>query len=483
MQARRWIVWRLLPWLVGAAILAAALSLWRLTSTHVTVIVNGQPVEVATHRRTVGGAVRLAGVALDEAVYIEPPAETPLQPGMVIAVGRLRPVIVHADGQTLLASTRQTDPQAIVAELGIALGPQDAVVIERALRPSPSEVAADPDLAGLPPLPREIRVARAQPILVHQIDSLTGAATDVSFVTTERSLGRALIAAGYALYAADRVSPPLETAVTGPLEVTLERATPVTLIADGQTRLTRTHQRTVGGLLAEMGLALSGEDYSLPSPAESLRPGLTVRLVRVRVEERVEQEAVPFGTLYVPDPDMALDQRREIAPGEPGVLERRIHARLEDGRVVSEAVVGEWISRQPQPRTVAYGTRITIRTLQTPYGPLQYWRVLRVLATSYSPSTAGDKQPGDPFFGLSATGAPVVRGIVATDPRVIPLGTPLYVPGYGMGHALDVGGAVKGFRIDLGYDDANLVLWNSWVSVYLLVPVPPPDEIIWVLPE
>jgi 3D (Asp-Asp-Asp) domain-containing protein len=106
-----------------------------------------------------------------------------------------------------------------------------------------------------------------------------------------------------------------------------------------------------------------------------------------------------------------------------------------------------------------------------------------VLATSYSPSTAGHKQPGDPFFGVSATGAEVVRGIVATDPRVIPLGTFLYVPTYGSGRALDVGGAVKGFRIDLGYDDANLVLWNTWVDVYLLVPVPSPDEMVWVLPE
>jgi 3D (Asp-Asp-Asp) domain-containing protein len=305
----------------------------------------------------------------------------------------------------------------------------------------------------------------------------------VSFTTSEPTLGRALIAAGYALYAADRITPPLDTPVEGPLEVTIERATPVTLRADGQERITRTHQRTVGGLLAELELALGGQDYSVPGPAAPLSAGLDVRVVRVSVEERIEEEDVPFETVYVPDPDMELDQQREIEAGEPGVLERRIRVRREDGRVVSEAAAGEWIAQQPRARVIAYGTRVVIRTTETPSGPLQYWRVLHVLATSYSPSTAGDKQPGDPFFGLSATGAPVVRGIVATDPRVIPLGTHLYVPGYGTGQALDVGGAVKGFRIDLGYDDAHLVLWNTWVDVYLLVPVPPPDEMVWVLPE
>lgn len=51
--------------------------------------------------------------------------------------------------------------------------------------------------------------------------------------------------------------------------------------------------------------------------------------------------------------------------------------------------------------------------------------------------------------GRTATGMPVGRGIIAVDPRVIPLGTRLYVPGYGEGIAADTGGAVKGNFIDV----------------------------------
>lgn len=53
--------------------------------------------------------------------------------------------------------------------------------------------------------------------------------------------------------------------------------------------------------------------------------------------------------------------------------------------------------------------------------------------------------------GTTATGMPVGKGVVAVDPNVIPLGTKLYIPGYGNGVAADVGGGIKGAIIDLWY--------------------------------
>lgn len=469
-------------WLTALAVIAAALAIWRALGVPVTVLVNGEPVTMNTHRRTVAGAIRLAGVKLDETVYVAPSPDTRLERDMVITVGALRPVIVHADGQTRVAPTHETDPRLIAQELGISVGPRDAVIVERALRPTRAEIAEHPALADAPALPREIRVVRPHLIIVREVTPLAGTETTVSFETTAPSLGRALIDAGYALYEADRITPALDTRIEAPLEVTIERAIPVTLRADGHTYHTRTHASTAGALLDDYGLALTGGDYSLPSLDSPLSAGQTVQIVRVRVEETIEEESIPFETVYVPDPDLVLDQQRVLEPGEEGVLARRVRVRREDGAAVSRVVDAEWTARRPRPEVIGYGIQINIRTLDTPYGPLRYWRKLHVLATSYSPLTAGHKQPGDPFFGLSATGTEVVRGIVATDPRVIPLGTNLYVPNYGTGEALDVGGAVKGFRIDLGYDDANLVLWNTWVDVYLLLPVPPSDEMVWVLP-
>ena len=53
--------------------------------------------------------------------------------------------------------------------------------------------------------------------------------------------------------------------------------------------------------------------------------------------------------------------------------------------------------------------------------------------------------------GSTALGVPVGRGVVAVDPKLIPLGTKLQVPGYGPGLAADVGYAIKGRIIDLWF--------------------------------
>jgi 3D (Asp-Asp-Asp) domain-containing protein len=51
--------------------------------------------------------------------------------------------------------------------------------------------------------------------------------------------------------------------------------------------------------------------------------------------------------------------------------------------------------------------------------------------------------------GFTSRGAPTRMGVIAVDPRLIPFGSKIYVPGYGWGTALDTGGAIIGHNIDL----------------------------------
>lgn len=69
---------------------------------------------------------------------------------------------------------------------------------------------------------------------------------------------------------------------------------------------------------------------------------------------------------------------------------------------------------------------------------------------------------------VTATGMKQGFGVVAVDPKVIPLYTKVYVPGYGIGIAGDVGGAVKGKVIDLGFDKLEGQWSARWVDVYIL---------------
>ncbi|MCA9912733.1 MAG: hypothetical protein KC496_05275, partial [Anaerolineae bacterium] len=117
----------------------------------------------------------------------------------------------------------------------------------------------------------------------------------------------------------------------------------------------------------------------------------------------------------------------------------------------------------------------TLRTVDTPEGPREYWRVLRMYATSYHPEALG----GD---DVTAIGERLRKGIVAANPNIIPYRANLFIPGYGLGVMADTGGARSTpYWVDLGYSDEDYVGWHQYVDVYLLTPVP--QNIDYLLPN
>jgi 3D (Asp-Asp-Asp) domain-containing protein len=75
----------------------------------------------------------------------------------------------------------------------------------------------------------------------------------------------------------------------------------------------------------------------------------------------------------------------------------------------------------------------------------RYSRALNVIASAYTAYDDGNSS-------YTCRGNLVRKGLVAVDPAVIPLGTRLYIPGYGYAIADDIGGAIKGNSIDLAFD-------------------------------
>ncbi|MDP2725899.1 MAG: 3D domain-containing protein, partial [Dehalococcoidia bacterium] len=154
--------------------------------------------------------------------------------------------------------------------------------------------------------------------------------------------------------------------------------------------------------------------------------------------------------------------------GEDGLLKRTILVRYENGQEVGRSLQKEWVEKDPVSRIILHGTKVIWRTVETSSGPVKYWQKLRMLATSYDASHGG-KDPGHPAYGITYTGMVAGRGVVAVDPRVVPLYTQLYVPGYGLAVAGDTGGGIIGDRIDLGFEEGETGLWSvRWVDVYIL---------------
>lgn len=443
---------------VGALVLAlsACVALaagYRATLTPVTLTVDGDPTTLSTHQPTVEMLLADLGYTLREEDRLSPDPSTELRPHMEIRIEHAEPVVIAADGRERILYAHEEMPADLLAYAGVAVGMQDSVTI----RPP---AVTDPTDTRL-----RVVVRRAKEVMLEEGGGRT------TFHSHASTVGEAILEAGIKLYRADRVSPDPATPLEHGMHINLERSIPVSVRLDGHVLRTRTHRERVGEVLADLGVTINGQDYTMPAMDASLEEGMEIQVVRVAESVVVEQSPVPFDTVWQPDPDLEIDTQGLLEEGEPGVLERRIRVRYENGQVVDRWVEGESLILAPKNRVMGYGTKVVVRTLDTPSGPVEYWRVYRMLATSYSASTAG-VSASSPHYGRTATGARMRDGIVAVDPGVISLGTEVYVPGYGVGLAADTGGAIKGRRIDLGYSDANLELWYRWVDVYLLTPVP-----------
>ncbi len=111
--------------------------------------------------------------------------------------------------------------------------------------------------------------------------------------------------------------------------------------------------------------------------------------------------------------------------------------------------------------TVTSDTFTYLRRASTEPG--RYSRSLIMTASAYSASDPGNSS-------YTARGSFLRKGLVAVDPSVIPLGTRLYIPGYGYAIADDTGGNIRGNRIDLAFDSRSEALQFGMqkVTVYIL---------------
>jgi uncharacterized protein YabE (DUF348 family) len=295
------------------------------------------------------------------------------------------------------------------------------------------------------------------------------------------TLAEAMWEHGLELYEADEMERLPANPIGESSLVELDRSQPLEVIQKDRTFRTRVVADQVGDALRKIGLAPISLDYSIPELNAPIPEERRITLVRVAEKVIIEQEPQPFSTEYLPLEDLEIDNLQLVESGQYGIRANRSRIRIQDGEEVDRITEGEWIAQEANPEIMGYGTKIVVRSTPTDSGSIDYWRAIEMYATSYSPSRAG-VAPDHPWFGITASGKPLTKGLVAIDRRYIPFGTLMYVPGYGFAEAADTGGGIKGRWIDLGYDDDNWVSWHQYVTVYFLTPVPDPSSIVYVIP-
>jgi uncharacterized protein YabE (DUF348 family) len=451
------------PTFIPLALVAAGLGLlYYATARPAMLIVNGEPIQLRTHARRPAGLLNEAGIVPGPNDALLPGGDTELnwEEGVlpVVELNQARPVIVSDKGAFSVIETAETDPANLIGE---QLFPGDHLVIN--------------GLPTGPGSPSHIQVERAVPIRL----SVNG--VEQLLYSAAPTLGEALWESGVRLHEGDRLVPHPETSLDGPIDARLDRSIPIRIFTTEHEIPERSAANTVGEALAEAGLHLEGLDFAIPDETEALPSNGQIQLIRVSEVVQMEQEPLTFETRYQPIDSLEIDNRQIVQPGAYGVTTNRLRVRFEDGVEVSRVLEGDWVAQEPTPQIIGYGTQIQVRTVATADGALDYWRAVQMYATSYSPSRAG-VSPDSRWFGITASGKRLKKGLVAIDRSLIPFGTMMYVPGYGYAEAADTGSGVKGRWIDLGYEDDNWVTWSGYVTVYFLTPVPAPGSIVYIFP-
>ena len=311
--------------------------------------------------------------------------------------------------------------------------------------------------------------------------------------TFSRNVDELLQELNLELHPKDRLHPGRSSLLGAATLIEIEKAFPVFVTADGTTAEIWTPPVKAGDLLEEAGYTLGPYDRVEPDGLSGeVEPMSRLRLVRVEKFYEKEIQEIPFTDVSRGNPALDRGFSRVVSEGRNGTAEQQIEIIYEDGVEVGRSVVDTLILEEPVDRVVEIGENTS---LVRDGVAMQFDRALIMTATAYCPGTPGSGCPldskgrsfctGSDNNGYTYTGKKAVQGLgttgsprmIAVDPRVIPLGSMLYIddiPGIGkigFARAEDIGGAIKGNRIDILYDKHSDVAGFGWrrnIKVYIL---------------
>lgn len=266
--------------------------------------------------------------------------------------------------------------------------------------------------------------------------------------TQAGSVAHVLEEAGVSLGRGDIVTPHAKSSLASGDTVIVRHAVPVTLELEGEAVEVDVVGDTVADALVAVGADPSANTEVDPPLSEPLQAGMTIEVPDVFTRVTRDETTITPEVEIKPDPTLPLGEKRVVDKGSPGRMMRVYRVLVVNGVEGEPGLSAEKVVEKPEPQVVAVGTAAPGvspgKSYKIPEPPTS-GKKMRVETTAYSP-----REPGLDF--TTATGARARRGVIAVDPRVIPLGTRVYVPGYGYAVARDTGGAIKGNRIDLCFD-------------------------------
>lgn len=290
-----------------------------------------------------------------------------------------------------------------------------------------------------------------------------------AIVTNDATIGALLADRHIHLAQDDFVSAPPDTPLADGMTIVYRPAQTFEIYVDGRKHVVRSAATTVRALLSERRIAFGPHDEVTPALDDSPTTARdAIHIARVDMWTVRERTTIASPVRVRDDATLALGTTRTLDRGVPGLRETTFRVVRRGGAPPTRVALASRIIRAPRARVIArgmaeYASLASVAERGFTSALHFAGTALHMIATAYTAGCYG-------CTGITATGMHAGFGIIAVDPSVIPLGTKLFIPGYGRAVAGDTGGAIRGNRVDLGMNTVSEAIrfGRRPVTVYVL---------------
>ena len=268
-----------------------------------------------------------------------------------------------------------------------------------------------------------------------------------SLATTAKTVRDVLKEEQIELKNEDILSHDLNDRIEDGIAIDIKKAFPVTVKDDGVERIVWTVSTSVTDFLDSADIHIGDLDRVEPTLNEQLTKDTLLTITRVEKDIDVVEEPIAYETIKRNDNTLALGKEKITTEGANGIVSKKYELIKENGKVVSKKLISETVVKEKINQVITVGTKPQVKSVSHVKKKArktndEYY----VTATAYTVDCDGCS--GKTAVGIDLHKNPNQK-VIAVDPSLIPLGTKVYVEGYGYAVAGDTGGAINGNKIDV----------------------------------